>query len=103
MPPKNQPAKDDTTSKKSQAKADKTYTESAADLAAETRATAEKIREDLDALADKYTELSGTPTEADDAPAMNSARRIPMAIDDTRRALRGLVSAAADVSRTAAR
>lgn len=87
---------------KTSGKADsKTYGEQAAALAADTRDLAENITGELDKLASRIDDINETEPTADEAPAADGIRRIPMAIDEAKRAMHALVVAAADLTRQA--
>lgn len=78
------------------------YGEAAAELAADVRDMAEQMLKDLADLNARVDKLHTTsaPT-ADEGPAADGVRRIPMATEDVTRAVHGLLSTAADLQRAA--
>lgn len=81
-------------------KADASYSEKATALAADTRALADSVREDLAKLIDQIGALNETEPTADEARVADGVRRIPMGVNEVTRAVAALDHAAADLART---
>lgn len=89
------------TAKSPSRKSEASYGEQAAQLAADTRALAERFRDELNDHLAKVDDLqqNAEPTMAE-VPAADGVRRIPMAAGDVTQALEGLAAAAANLQRT---
>lgn len=95
-PSKDDQAKDATATKATQEKKDeKSYSEHAASLADDVRALAEEMREKIDEVVERCGKVNETSPNPAELQAANGVRRIPMAADDVRRALEGLVAVSA--------
>lgn len=97
---KAEPAKDATATKatETQEKDERSYSEHAASLADDVRALAEEMREKIDEVVERCGKVNETSPNPDELQAANGVRRIPMAADDVRRALEGLVAVSADLA-----
>lgn len=94
----------DAKSEQAEGKNDRNYADLAADLAADTRAWAEKARGELDDLLDRTTKLHAEHTPgADHGTIADGVRRIPMSADDLTRGLEALTGVAADLAARTAR
>lgn len=83
---------------KAEEKAAESYLDQAAALATDVRALAEGMREALAEVEDRCAKVNETAPEAAAYAAADGVRRIPMATGDVRRALEGLVHAAAELA-----
>lgn len=82
---------------------DKPYAEQAATLAADTRAMADDMRQQLADLVNRCGEVNETEPAAEDGPAADTVRRIPMSVSDIDRALEGLATVAGELAQKTAR
>lgn len=105
---KDQSAKSTGTATKSAAAAsntssDTTYADEAAKLAADTRAMADDMRQQLADLNTRCGKVNENEPIAADGPAADTVRRIPMAVSDIDRALEGLATVAGELAQKTAR
>lgn len=92
------------TSTRTTAKSDtgKSYAEQAATLAADTRKLADDMRQQLADLVNRCGELNDLEPAAEDGPAADTVRRVPMSVGDIDRALEGLATVAGELAQKAA-
>jgi hypothetical protein len=91
------------TTAKSAAGTGKSYADEAATLAADTRKLADDMRQQLANLVNRCGELNDLEPAAEDGPAADTVRRIPMSVGDIDRALEGLATVAGELAQKAAR
>lgn len=92
-----------TTAAASDTSSDTTYADEAAKLAADTRAMADDMRQQLADLNTRCGKVGENEPAADDGPAADTVRRIPMAVSDIDRALEGLATVAGELAQKTAR
>ena len=79
---------------------DPTYAEQATDLATHAEQVTNELTEALDDLTDHHTKVQQTTAAPDsaDLPTADAVRRLPMAIDEVRRALATLRQATGELT-----
>lgn len=88
---------------KAEKKTSESYIDGAAALAADVRALAEGMREELNTVEQRVADLNQTDPGTDGSAAADGVRRIPMSTADVHAALQGLVAVAAELAAKAQR